>query len=50
MLKQEMVPIPRRSSFSDWNYQAEIKAFQARIGEMVPIPRRSSFSDWNYQA
>jgi len=33
MLKQEMVPIPRRSSFSDWNYQAEIKAFQARIGE-----------------
>jgi len=33
MLKQEVVPIPRRSSFTDWNYQAEIKAFQARIGE-----------------
>ena len=33
MLKQEVVPIPRRSSFTDWNYQAEMKAFQARIGE-----------------
>ena len=25
--------IPRRSSFSDWNYHAEVKALQARLGE-----------------
>jgi len=33
MLKQGKVPIPRRSSFTDWNYQAEMKALQARLGE-----------------
>ena len=25
--------VPRRSSFSDWNYHAELKALQARLGE-----------------
>jgi len=33
MLKDGYVPIPRRSSFSDWNYQAELAALQARLGE-----------------
>merc|ERR1719318_648591 len=33
MLKDGKVPIPRRSSFTDWNYQAELAALQARIGE-----------------
>jgi len=33
MLKEGQVPIPRRSSFTDWNYQAELMAIQARLGE-----------------
>lgn len=33
MLKEGQIPIPRRSSFTDWNYQAELMALQARIGE-----------------
>jgi len=33
MLKEGQVPIPRRSSFTDWNYQAELIAIQARLGE-----------------
>ena len=33
LLKEGEVPIPRRSSFTDWNYQAELMALQARIGE-----------------
>jgi len=33
MFKEGKVPIPRRSSFTDWNYPAEMKALQARIGE-----------------
>ena len=28
MLKDGKVPIPRRSSFTDWNYQAELAAGQ----------------------
>jgi len=35
MLKDGKVPIMRRSQFSDWNYQAELKALQARIGEKI---------------
>jgi len=33
MLKDGKVPVPRRSSFSDWNFEAELKAFSARLGE-----------------
>jgi len=33
MLKRGKVPIDRRSSYSDWNYQAEVTAFQVRLGE-----------------
>jgi len=33
ILKHGKVPVPRRSSFTDWNYQAEMKALQARVGE-----------------
>jgi len=33
MLKKGHVEVPRRSSFSDWNYHAEVKALQARLGE-----------------
>merc|ERR1712001_777297 len=33
MLKKGQVEVQRRSSFSDWNYQAEVKALQARLGE-----------------
>merc|ERR1719483_702512 len=35
MLKDGKVPIMRRSQFSDWNYQAELNALQARIGETI---------------
>merc|ERR1740137_16850 len=35
MLKDGKVPVMRRSQFSDWNYQAELKALQARIGETI---------------
>merc|ERR1719483_1256900 len=35
MLKDGKVPIMRRSQFSDWNYQAELKALQPRIGETI---------------
>merc|ERR1712106_847671 len=35
MLKDGKVPIMRRSQFSDWNYQAELKALQSRIGETI---------------
>merc|ERR1712001_13850 len=33
MLKKGQVEVQRRSSFSDWNYQAEVKALQSRLGE-----------------
>merc|ERR1711923_432759 len=33
MLKKGEVEVGRRSLFSDWNYQAELKALQARLGE-----------------
>merc|ERR1719483_46670 len=35
MLKDGKVPVMRRSQFSDWNYQAELKALQSRIGETI---------------
>ena len=34
VLKQK-TEIQRRSSHSDWNYQAELKALQARLGERI---------------
>merc|ERR1719483_932162 len=35
MLKDGKVPVMRRSHFSDWNFQAELNALQARIGETI---------------
>jgi len=39
-LKQK-TEIQRRSSHSDWNYQAELKALQARLGEKIDDSRLS---------
>ena len=33
LIKDGAAPIQRRSSFVDWNYSAELKAFSARKGE-----------------
>ena len=32
-LQKGHVEVPRRSSFTDWNYHAEVKALQVRLGE-----------------
>lgn len=34
MLKDGKVPVQRRSNFSDWNFEAELKAFGSRLGEV----------------
>merc|ERR1719186_2416063 len=33
MLKDGKVPVTRRSTFTDWNFGAELKAFSSRLGE-----------------
>jgi len=34
---KEINPIDRRSSFSDWNYEAELTALNSRLGENIPL-------------
>ena len=34
MLKDGKVPVSRRSNFSDWNFEAELKSFGCRLGEV----------------